>query len=63
MRLIIVAGLLVGASLAFQSSHNAHASGKVSRAKSAEGIPASLPWYIAMNTGNGTASNAAPRIG
>jgi hypothetical protein len=63
MRLIIVAGLLVGASLAFQSAHNAHASGKVSRATSADRVPASLPWYIATKVGNSTASYAAPWIG
>jgi hypothetical protein len=42
VRLIIVAGLLMGVSLAIQSTHNARASGKVSRVTSADRVPVKL---------------------
>lgn len=47
MRLIIVAGLLIGVSLAIQSARSA----KVGRVTSVDSVPASAPWYVAMNTG------------
>ena len=47
MRLIIVAGLLMGVSLAIQSAHSA----KVGRVTSVDSVPASAPWYVAMNIG------------
>ena len=52
MRLIIVAGLLMGVSLAIQSVHSANASARVARATSAVRAPVSAPWYIAMNAGH-----------
>jgi hypothetical protein len=55
MRLIIVAGLLMGVSLAIQSAHSANASAKVGHVTSAVRAPVSAPWYIAM-----TAGRAAP---
>jgi hypothetical protein len=51
MRLIIVAGLLMGVSLGIQSAHSVHASAKVGRATSAGRVLVGAPWYIAMNAG------------
>jgi hypothetical protein len=60
MRLIIVAGLLMGVSLAIQSVHSA----RVARAASTYRVPASAPWHIAMNTGQTARhTNAAPLRG
>jgi hypothetical protein len=52
MRLIIVAGLLMGVSLAIQSAHGAHAKAGVDPAASAARVDVSAPWYIAMNAGH-----------
>jgi hypothetical protein len=51
MRLTIVAGLILGASLAVQSMLGAHARAKVGPAASAARVHAHevAPWYIAMN--------------
>jgi Flp pilus assembly protein protease CpaA len=51
MRLIIVAGLLMGVSLAIQAAHSA----KVGRAASADRVPDSAPWHVAMNAGAASA--------
>jgi hypothetical protein len=60
MRLIIVAGLLMGVSLALQSAHNA----KVGHVTSVDSVPASAPWYIAMNAMHGARHlSAAPLRG
>ena len=51
MRLTIVAGLILGASLAVQSMLGAHARAKVGPAASAVRVQVHevAPWYIAMN--------------
>ncbi len=53
MRLTILAGLIMGASLAVQSMLGAHARTKVGPAASAVRVHgrAVAPWYIAMNDG------------
>jgi hypothetical protein len=53
MRLTIVAGLIMGVSLAIQSGLDAQARAKVSRAASADRVHESAPWYIATNAGQG----------
>ena len=54
MRMTIVAGLILGASLAVQSMLGAHARAKVGDAAGAVRVHAHqvAPWYIAMNDGN-----------
>ena len=49
MRLTIIAGLILGASLAVQSMLDAHAAAKLGRASSAVGVHVHVvaPWYIA----------------
>jgi len=51
MRLTIIAGLIVGASLAIQSMLGAHARTKVGEAASAVRFHGHVvaPWYVAMN--------------
>jgi hypothetical protein len=51
MRLTIIAGLILGTSLAVQSILAAHARAKVGDAASAVGIHVRVvaPWYIAAN--------------
>ena len=55
MRLTIVAGLIMGLSLAVQSMLGAHARAKVGQAASAVRVHVRViaPWYIAMNGGRG----------
>jgi hypothetical protein len=54
MRMTIVAGLILGASLAVQSMLGAHARAKVGDAAGAVRSHARVvaPWYIAMNDRN-----------
>jgi hypothetical protein len=51
MRLTIIAGLILGASLAVQSMLGAHAAAKLGRAASGVGVHGRVvaPWYIAAN--------------
>ncbi|HZC46397.1 MAG TPA: hypothetical protein VE243_07965 [Candidatus Acidoferrum sp.] len=51
MRLTIVAGLIMGLSMAIQSAMNAHARAKAGNASSAVGIHVRVvaPWYVAQN--------------
>ena len=51
MRLTIIAGLILGTSLAVQSILAAHASAKLGRAANGVGIHVRVvaPWYIASN--------------
>jgi hypothetical protein len=51
MRLTIIAGLILGTSLAVQSMLSAHATAKIGRAASAVGVHAHVvaPWYIAAS--------------
>ena len=49
MRLTIVAGLILGASLAVQSMLGAHARAKLGPAASAVHVREVAPWYIATN--------------
>jgi hypothetical protein len=51
MRLTIIAGLIVGASLAIQSMLGAHVRTKVGEAASAVRVHGHVvaPWYVAMN--------------
>ena len=51
MRLTIVAGLILGASLAVQSMLGAHARARLGSAASAVGVHVRevAPWYVAMN--------------
>ncbi len=58
MRLTIVAGLIVGVSLAIQSGLGAQARAKVA-AKSTSRAHAVAPWYIAKNEGCGAGRVAA----
>jgi hypothetical protein len=51
MRLTIIAGLMVGVSLAIQSAHAVRIKGAVNQAPSAAGIHASAPWYFATDAG------------
>jgi hypothetical protein len=53
MRLTIVAGLIMGLSLAVQSMLGAHARAKVGQAASAVRVHGRevAPWYVAMNGG------------
>jgi len=53
MRLTIVAGLILGASLAVQSMLSAHAKAKIGSAGSAVRVHARqiAPWYIAIDEG------------
>ena len=53
MRLTIIAGLIMGLSLAVQSMLGAHARAKVGQAASAVRVHerAIAPWYIAINGG------------
>jgi hypothetical protein len=51
MRLTILAGLIVGVSLAFQSAHAVHARVIVGHAPVAVRTIVSAPWYVAMNAG------------
>jgi hypothetical protein len=49
MRLTIIAGFIVGASLAIQSMLAAHARTGVGRAASAVRVHVVAPWYVAMD--------------
>ena len=51
MRLTIIAGLILGASLAVQSILDAHARAKVGQAASAARVHGRVvaPWYVAMS--------------
>jgi hypothetical protein len=51
MRLTILAGLIVGVSLAFQSAHAAHTKATVGHVPGAVRAHASAPWYTAMDAG------------
>lgn len=59
MRLTIVAGLLAGVSLAFQSAHAAHTKAIVTHAPVAVRA-VSAPWYIATNASH---SEDLPKAG
>jgi hypothetical protein len=61
MRLTILAGLIMGAALAINSSVGAHSRAKVSRAASAVRVHvhAVAPWYIALNKGGRRAGGFA----
>jgi hypothetical protein len=52
MRLTILAGLIVGVSLAFQSAHAVHAKAVVGHVAGADRAHANAPWYTAMDTGH-----------
>ncbi len=51
MRLTIIAGLIMGLSMAVQSALSAHARAKVGHAVKAVGVHAKViaPWYIALD--------------
>lgn len=53
MRLTIIAGLMVGVSLAIQSAHAVHFKATVKQAPSAASVHVSAPSYVAMNGGRG----------
>ena len=55
MRLTIIAGLILGTSLAIQSILAAHAAAKLGRAPSGVGIHAHVvaPWYVAASDRRG----------
>jgi hypothetical protein len=61
MRLTIVAGLIMGMSLAVQAALGAHAKTKVGNAASAvrAHVRVVAPWYIATNDGHRTWHRAA----
>jgi hypothetical protein len=63
MRLTIIAGLILGASLAIQSMMGAHARAKVGQAASAVRVHGRVvaPWYVAGNDArsDGRATRAA----
>lgn len=61
MRLTIVAGLIVGVSLAFQSAHAVHTSVIVVHGSSVVRAPASAPWYVAMDVGP-SGENGRPAV-
>ena len=66
MRLTIVAGLILGASLAVQSMLGAHARARLGPAASAVGVHVHgvAPWYVAMNgVVPGVTHFAEPRVG
>ena len=54
MRLTIIAGLILGTSLAIQSMLGAHARAKVGHAASAVRVHGRVvaPWYVAMSDSN-----------
>jgi hypothetical protein len=56
MRLTIIAGLMVGVSLAIQSAHAVHPKATVRQAPSAASAYISAPWYLAMNAGRSPAT-------
>jgi hypothetical protein len=56
MRLTIIAGLMVGVSLAIQSAYAAHLKAAVRQAPSAASVHISAPWYLAMNVGRSPAT-------
>jgi len=58
MRLAIVAGLIVGASLAVRSAAGAHAMAETGHAARAVRVhePVVAPWYIATDDGHGAGS-------
>lgn len=60
MRVTIVAGLIVGLSMAIQSAHRAHAKANLGHAASAVGVHVRVvaPWYIADEV---QAERRAPR--
>jgi hypothetical protein len=49
MRLTILAGLMVGVSLAIQSAHLSHLKAKVSQPSGVVIVHVIAPWYMAMN--------------
>jgi hypothetical protein len=63
MRLTIIAGLIMGASLAIQSMLGAHARAKVGQAASAVRVHVRevAPWYIAENNRHITGQLASAR--
>jgi len=63
MRLTIVAGLIMGMSLAMQAALGAHARAKVAHAASAvrAHVRVVAPWYIAMNDGRSARQLASKR--
>jgi uncharacterized membrane protein YdcZ (DUF606 family) len=64
MRLTIIAGLMVGISLAIQSAHNAQARARVGQAASTVRVHVSAPWYTVINAGHNadTRSTLAQRL-
>jgi hypothetical protein len=52
MRLTIIAGMILGASLAVQSMLGAHAAAKLARSANGVGVHVRVvaPWYIAANS-------------
>ena len=66
MRLAIVAGMILGVSLAVRSALGTNATAKVGHAGSAVPVHEPAPWYLAMKEGHraGTRGNfAAPPCG
>ncbi len=61
MRLTIIAGLMVGVSLAIQSAHTVHFKAIVRQAPSASSVQVSAPWYLAMNAGRSPATREHSR--
>ena len=51
MRLTIIAGLMMGVSLAFQSAHTVHLKATVRQAPGTAGVHASAAWYLATDAG------------
>ena len=54
MRLTILAGLILGLSLAFQSMLTAHTRSKINRAAGAVRVHQVAPWYVAKEIVPGT---------
>jgi hypothetical protein len=52
MRLAIVAGMILGVSLAVRAALGANATGKVGHAGSAVRVHEPAPWYVAMRDGH-----------
>ncbi len=61
MRLTIVAGLIVGVSLGFQSMQAVRSEAKVTHAVSAVRVQVSAPRHIAMNARHGATTSGISR--
>jgi hypothetical protein len=57
MRLIVVAGLIMGVALGIQSAHDSHLKAKVSQAPAAAHHHVNAPRYFAMNVARRTGAH------